>query len=263
MGNNEAKMANMQLSEHVKISISDTIQARADLRQTWRKFYTPWISSYSKNRKKFVAIGSLCNSLKVSKVTNVKKEIWLEDNQKQCDSMYVQFDVYIDIKHKKQNLNIKLSTLFDEKYDLFDDNKFDKYNKYWQHSIGLINTNIKQLWIPFLNQIFSLNDKISIIIYDYLHYININDNESESNDEITQEIIIMDNDKIYKNYCELMSGIFNFDNETSEIISIYFDLLWKWFTSKQLIHFRKETSDERMVWRESVDMTGNSSPYYD
>eukprot|EP00486_Rosalina_sp_Unknown_P015779 CAMPEP_0201582862 /NCGR_PEP_ID=MMETSP0190_2-20130828/91431_1 /ASSEMBLY_ACC=CAM_ASM_000263 /TAXON_ID=37353 /ORGANISM="Rosalina sp." /LENGTH=90 /DNA_ID=CAMNT_0048023665 /DNA_START=25 /DNA_END=294 /DNA_ORIENTATION=+ len=85
MGGMGKNMDAIKLSEHVKISISDTVQARAKVEKTWKKFYAPWISKYSKDRKKFVTMGALCNSVKIKKITNVKKEIWMEDNQKEAD----------------------------------------------------------------------------------------------------------------------------------------------------------------------------------
>ena len=258
MGNDPGKMMDIHLSEHVKISISDTAQARSNVEKTWRKFYAPWISRYSKDRKKFVTMGSLCNSVKVKKINNIKKEIWLEDNQKQCDSVYVQFDIYIDMKYKKESLNLELSTFFHDKFNLFDDNKFDKYNEYWQQSLIVKDRNIKDLWIPFLNQIISNNednnddnqDKISHIILDYMGSSN---DKIENRDREEEEIFVIENGKMNINNCLLMAGILKIENENAEVIKEYFDLLWKWFLSKELITFRKETVDEKMVWRESTN----------
>merc|ERR1712154_457403 len=180
-----------------------------------------------------------------------------EDNQEKCDAVFVKFEIYIDIKYRKQWLNIKICTMFNDKFSLFDDNKFDKYNDHWQQSLVLLHRNVKSLWIPFLNQLISGNDKISAIIMDYLFYdANKERNyDSESDDEIEEEICIIDNGKINENNCLLIASLIGIDDQNTNIISQYFDLLWKWFLSKELITFRKDTVDEKMVWRESTDLT--------
>ena len=264
MGNGQAgyKKASIHLQEHVVMSMTDTEEARKELENTWKSYYAPCITKYSKDRKIFVAMGTLCNTMKIQKITNIRKDIWLDERQKERDSVYVEFHLLADIKYKGQCLNIKLCSLFYDKYDLFDDNRYDKYNQYWQQSIIITNKTMKELWIPFLNQITFNDATISMLIMDYLFYASQDDKDDDSEneeddddddvqDEI-QEIHVMHNGKIDKSNCLLIAALYNFDINHG-FIDEYFQILWQWFISKDLIAFRKETVKEKSVWRESSE----------
>eukprot|EP01083_Nonionella_stella_P067423 178324_1 len=246
MGNSPCSLANVHLSDYVRLSISDSDKTRGDVQKTWKQFYASWIGIYSKNRKQFVAIGALCNSVKITKITNIKKEIWLEGNHTQCDSMFVVFEIYMTIRCRKQSLNLKCGLTFDDKFSLYDDdNKSDKYNTHWAQSLLVLDHNVQEIWLSFLKHYLQLsmddaiNNKIACIIIDFLFV-----------HPMSHGVSIIENGTMDQNSCLLIAAmLFDFDKETSEIICPYFNLLWKWFLSKTLITFRKQTVQEQMVWR--------------
>ena len=124
-------MAPIELAatEYLKISTPDTDAARQNVQALWKKFYAPMVSEYCQNRKKFVTMGALCNSVQITKIANIKKQA---KQNNECDNVYIEFTVHVSIKYRKQCVNIRLCSIFNDSLDLYDDNE---YNEHWQQAL--------------------------------------------------------------------------------------------------------------------------------
>ena len=244
MGNSEAKYHGIQLSDHVKLSPrADTVQYRSELERAWRKFYAPWISKCSRERSKFIGLDMLCRGVSLTQIINIKKETWSEEEQR-CDGVYVRFELCLDIRFRKRQLRqLRLRTVFDGDFSDFDDNAFDKYTAHWTPSLRLKGMDTKTMWLPFLRALLSGEHAVAVVVLEYVH---------GDEDDAGEDVCIIDDGKVDKDVCFLIAGLIGIAIEDAVCVEYCFGLLWKWFLSKHLIAFRKETVDEKMLWRQSA-----------
>ena len=256
MGNcsEKSKYQSIQLMDHVKICISKNEKIRGDLSKSWKRFYGPLIYKHCQNRdgttnrKKLSTMCTMCGSMKFSNITNTQKEVWCEEgNNSECESVYVRFEIDIDVRYNYKKQRVTLSTIFDDEFRLFDDNKFDKYNEHWQHSLAFTDIDTHKLWSLFLTEAFTGNEKVSSIITGYL----MNEREKES----MRDLNVIENGKVHTDNLMLVAGVIGVHQSETEILSDILNVLWKWFMSKELMAFRKSHVEERMVWRRPSSST--------
>jgi len=260
MGNcstNKSKYESVQLMDHLKISMSNTEKARLELSKSWKRFYGPRVYKLcrnredgSTNRKKLAKMCTMCGSMKIANIINLKKEVWSEeDNHNECESVYFRFDVAIDVRYNYKKQRLSLSTIFDDEFSVFDDNKMDKYSEHWHHSLAFVDIDTHKLWSLFLTEALTGNEKVSSIITGYL----MNEREKES----MRSLNVIENGDVDSNNLMLVAGVIGIHQSDTQILSEILNVLWRWFLSKEIMMWRKRHVDERMVWRRPSSSTEN------
>merc|ERR550525_2251467 len=258
MGNvtGNSKYESVQLSDHHKISMSKYESVRLQLLKSWKRYYQPYIYKQCQNedgttnRKKLSAMSTMCGSMKICNINNIKKEVWYEgsDNNNRCESVYVQFDIDIDVWYNHHKQRLTLSTLFDDEFsaNIFD----DKYSHHWHHSLAFTQIDVHKLWSLFLTETLTGDEKVSSIITEYL----MNERDKES----MRELNVIENNELDPQNLMLVAGLIGIHQSDIHILETILEALWKWFISNELITFRRNNAEERMIWRRSSSLTTTS-----